>query len=321
MRIGVDLMGSDSSPMLLFEGVQQAKKTVGSDVVFHLYATKDVVAFIKDQDLVVNEVPDFILMKENPLEAVRRKRNASLMCMMRDLADGTIDVAISAGSTGALITASTVLLPRLPGVRRPGLMAVLPSKGGGIAALDVGGFVEPRLEHLVQFARWGAAYQMIMKNVTTPRVALLNIGSEELKGTQRVQLLYSSLQQIHEKGQIEFVGNVEGRSVFESGIDVLVADGFTGNIFLKTVEGVSEYLLDQLHALLGDSQATDSIARFAKQTRYDAYAGALVAGMEGLVIKCHGRSTARAMSSAILGAVELYCCRLIPQLKDHFSSV
>jgi glycerol-3-phosphate acyltransferase PlsX len=319
MRIGVDLMGSDSSPTLLFEGVQRAQQALGDAVSFRLYATQEVAPTVEEEGIAVEVVPTFISMEENPLAAVRSKKDASVMRMLRDLAEGAIDVAISAGSTGALITASTVLLPRLPTIHRPALLAILPSEKGGIATLDVGGFIEPRVEHLVQFARLGVAYQRAVGKKDNLQVGLLNIGSEELKGTERAQNTYAALQKLQENGEASFVGNVEGRAVFESGIDVLVTDGFTGNIFLKTVEGVSEYLFDQLHSLVQDKNALSSIEQFAKKTRYDAYAGALVAGVEGLVIKCHGRSTAAAMSNAIQGAAELHSQAIIPQMKKYLS--
>lgn len=326
IRIGIDLMGSDSCPSVLFKGVERAFQVLleqkeKRSVQLHVYHTKQALTqhpplfhekeTVSQSSIFTTLVPNFIEMQEPPLRAIRQKREASSQKMLQDLRDGKIDAAISAGNTGALIAGSAVLLQSLPNIHRPALLAIIPSENGGIATLDVGGFVEPKTEHLVQFAKMGAAYQRAVKGIDLPKVGLLNIGAEQVKGTGRVQEAFVALQK---EEKISFLGNIEGKDLFHKGVDVIVTDGFTGNVFLKTVEGVSNYLLDRIHVLFEGEDEKKTIAAFVDQAQNQAYTGAIVVGVQGLVIKCHGNSCADSMANAIVGAKDLIDQKIISKI-------
>lgn len=237
---------------------------------------------------------EVIGMEEHPLLALRRKKNASMNIGMRLLKEKKIDAFVSGGNTGALVSSAKMILSTLPGILRPCLLTLMPTKKNPIAVLDVGANLHVKASHLIQFASIGAAYQKIRGN-PNPTVGLLNIGSEPLKGTSEHRLAYHQLQT---KTSFRFAGNIEGRSVFEGDVDVLVTDGFTGNVFLKTAEGIASLILDRL-------QVPPSEFKKFQSLHYAEYPGAILAGIRGIVIKCHGYSTPKGFTNAVLGAIEL----------------
>ncbi len=192
---------------------------------------------------------------------------------------------------------------------------MLPTAKDPVAVIDVGGNVSCKATHLVQFALMGAAYQRCFHSRRVPRVGLLNIGVESKKGTSELRQAYDILSQRPKGGHIHFVGNVEGREVFQGDVDVLVTDGFTGNVFLKTSEGVSSFILDHLKQAI-DPAALPGLQR---QFSYEEYPGAVVCGVEGVVIKCHGLSTAHGMLNGILGAANLVQNQFVDMLKKELS--
>ncbi|SCA64224.1 Phosphate acyltransferase [Chlamydiales bacterium SCGC AG-110-P3] len=329
-------MGSDSSPETLYAGVLDASKQLGVSstlVVFTLPETWKALQPLNPSEadgaaIELCACDDVIAMDEAPLSAIRQRRKSSMVLAVRALRDGHIDAMVSAGNTGALVAASTVLLKRLPGIHRPALMTVLPSEQGAVAVLDVGGNVQPKAQHLLQFAVMGAAYQQRGYNLATPRVGLLNIGTEELKGTSEHRDTFALLKEWGESGTssipIQFCGNVEGRDVFRGVVDVLVTDGFTGNVFLKTAEGVSAFLLERIRAAVSgfpdDGAVKSAVEALAKHVNYDEYPGAIVCGVEGVVVKCHGYSSSRAMANGILGAASLLEKGFVEGLNSSLSS-
>ncbi|HSX12599.1 MAG TPA: phosphate acyltransferase PlsX, partial [Rhabdochlamydiaceae bacterium] len=257
-------------------------------------------------------VSEFISMEDGPLTAVRRKKNSSLCLGIRKLKEYAIDALITAGNTGALLACAKLELPMLPGIDRPALMTLIPTKKEPIAVLDVGANVSVKAEHLVQFASMGIAYQKT-RGVEHPTVGLLNIGTEKKKGTPELRKAYEHLQQqlnrISPISSPVFVGNVEGRDVFNGEIDVLVTDGFSGNIFLKTAEGLAEFILDDLQkagAFEGSLELKNIISALWHRLRYDEYPGAILCGVDGIVMKCHGRSSPSSLVHSIKGAIRLY---------------
>ena len=329
-------MGSDSSPETLFAGVLEASKQLDASSTLVVFTRQDVWdslqqavdASIEGASIELVAAEDFITMDDAPLRAIRQRRKSSLVLGIRALRDGHIDALVSAGNTGALIAASTVLLNRLPGIHRPALMTVLPSEEGSVAVVDVGGHVHPKPQHLLQFALMGAAYQQCGRSMAKPRVGLLNIGTEALKGTAEHRETFALLSQWAEGDgspiPIQFCGNVEGRDVFRGVVDVLVTDGFTGNVFLKTAEGVSAFLLDRIRAAVsavpGDNAAKGAVEALAKHVNYDEYPGAIVCGVEGVVVKCHGYSSSLAMANGVLGAASLVRKGLVAGIKASLSS-
>lgn len=326
MRIGVDLMGGDSSPMALFEAVIQASmKLYLPSITLVVFATPSIIQEIGGRHdwherlvqspvcIEFQSVSDVIEMADDPLLAIRRKKDSSLVVGIRLLKNHLLCAFVSSGNTGALIASASLNLPSLPGIERPALLALLPTAKGSVAVIDVGGTIACKALNLVQFASMGAAYQRCFHQIQTPTVGLLNIGVESKKGTSEVRQAYESLKARGDEDKgMRFVGNVEGREVFQGAVDVLVTDGFTGNVFLKTSEGVSSFILDHLKHAIDKSR----LHELSHQFSYDEYPGAVICGVEGVVVKCHGQSTAKGMLNAILGAISLVKNDFVKHLKD-----
>lgn len=329
-------MGSDNSPKVLFEGVLQAADQLDPSNVLLVIATHSVVSDLQlyFQQLPVNPnrahiefhpVSDSIAMADEPVLAISRKKGSSLVVGIRLLKKKLIDAFVTAGNTGALIASATLQLPLLPGIKRPALLVSLPTVTGSVAILDVGGNVQCKAQHLVQFAHMGAAYQSCSEGIEAPKVGLLNIGVEAKKGTSSVREAYQTLTNYCEKTasqKMRFVGNVEGRELFQGTIDVLITDGFTGNVLLKTSEGVSSFIFSYIQETLQNSDPTplhESLSNLRKYFSYAEYPGAFVCGVDGIVVKCHGHSSSRAMFSGINGAATLVRTRVIDRIKSMLS--
>lgn len=331
MRIGVDLMGSDRSPTLLFKAVEQAAAEF-PHVDFVVFVTQTALDDIflhqsipfhpRPAYLEFQIVSDVIEMQDEPLVAIRQKKNSSLVLGLKFLRKRYLDGFVSAGNTGALIAGATLSLPLLPGIKRPALLAVLPTEKGKVAIVDVGGNVSYKACHLVQFAQLGVAYQQCLGGIAHPRVALLNIGVESKKGTSEVRQAYQLMQSLAQKENMRFVGNVEGREVFQGAVDVLVTDGFTGNVLLKTSEGVSSFILHQIQASLQElpvEQRTSILRHLQPLFDYEEYNGAIICGVDRVAVKCHGQSSSKGFFSGIQGAIRLVQNGFIHQIKQQLA--
>src|SRR3990167_5545355 len=287
-KIGVDLMGNDNDPKRLLEALEALFLPKNAQLV--CIGTKE---FGTDRFEYVS-VDEFIGMEESPLLALRKKKGASIPVGFRMLKKGQIDAFVSAGNTGALVSAAKMILSTLPGILRPSLLTLMPTKKSPVAVLDVGANIQAKESHLVQFAKLGVAFQKI-RGIQNPRVGLLNIGSEAVKGTSQLKAAYHHLQKM--KG-FTFAGNIEGKTVFDGDVDVIVTDGFTGNIFLKTAEGIASLILDKIE------KNSHEVERF-QSLHYSEYPGALLAGVKGIAIKCHGYSSLKGFTNAVLGSLDL----------------
>lgn len=331
MRIGIDLMGSDCSPAVLFKAIElavekfpQVNLTVFvtqaalDDILLHSFAHFPVgQAHVEFQI-----VSDVITMQDEPLTAIRQKKNSSLALGLKFLKKRYLDGFVSAGNTGALIAGATLSLPLLPGIKRPALLATLPTEKGSVAIIDVGGNVSRKAYHLAQFAQLGVTYQRCCKRIEQPRVGLLNIGVESKKGTSEVRQAYQLMQAMAERQEMLFVGNVEGREVFQGAVDVLVTDGFTGNVLLKTSEGVSSFILQQLQITLQEilpNQSTSILRHLHYQFDYEEYNGAIVCGVDRVAIKCHGQSSPKGLLRGIQEAIHLVHNNFIYQIKQQLT--
>lgn len=324
-------MGSESSPGVLFEAVLASASYLSKQDSLVVFLTRFAMesilrdsrfsCFLDEHSGLVDlhVVEEEISMEDDPLAAVRLKKESSVVVGLRLLKERNIDAFVSAGNTGAIVAAAALILPKM-GLDRCCLLASLPTKKDPLAVLDVGGFLDPTPEILLQYARIGAFYQRALLGKETPNVGLMNIGVESKKGTGEVREAYRLLKQ-EEGGQFHFVGNIEGREAFEGGVDVLVTDGFTGNVLLKVSQGVSSFIFDYLKSeikeILNDEvhQVIDDLHR---HFRYDEHPGAFLCGVEGLVIKCHGAATVRSMIQSILGAKRLVQIDIINQIKRNF---
>lgn len=326
MCIGVDLMGGDLPPHAIFEAILQfglsLKEPVRFLVIVHPSLTASLRSRYLSQGSVQNleiefiEAPEIVEMEDSPLLALRRKKRSSLSIGVELVSERRIDAFLTTGNTGALVGFATRLLPLIAGLSRAALLVTLPTLMGRVIVLDVGAHVTAQPIHLLEYARLGLAFATSGLKIDHPRVGLLNIGSEQLKGTQAHKQGYQLLQE-HFSSEI-FMGNVEGREVFQGKVEVLVTDGFTGNVFLKTSEGASHFLLNYLQthlAQLSHANGAELLAHFHAKFDYSENPGALLIGVDGLVIKCHGYSDAKALISALRGTLSLVKRGFLESLK------
>lgn len=317
VSIGIDLMGGDQSPHLLFDAVIQAAIHLGPECSLHAFLTQEVADLLKDKEInspacskIFFHISDQVIeMSDEPLWAIRHKKNSSIILALRQLKKKSLDAFVSLGNTGALIAGSALMLPLLPGIKRPALLATLPAAIGRISLLDVGGSVSYKAEHLVRFALMGACFERVHFGIDVPNVGLLNVGAESKKGTSEHRLAYQMLSGLKEH-KLNFIGNLEGFEIFQGKVHVVVTDGFTGNILLKSAEGIASYMIDFLRKSKSE-EAKIFEARFSS----DEHPGAILLGVEGVVVKCHGASSSTALFSGIKAAASYIKKDLIPKLK------
>jgi len=294
-------MGSDHSPGELLDALRGLALPKGVGLL--AIGAPD---FAKKSPVPFHAAADFVSMEENPLAALRKKKQASMFVGLRLLKQGKIDALVSSGNTGALVTGAKTILSCLPGILRPAFLALMPTKKRPVAVLDLGANVQCKAAHLIQFALMGAAY-LQSRGRKNPSVGFLNIGSEPIKGTSELRQAYHHLQTLPDAG-FRFAGNIEGQSVFDGNVDALITDGFTGNVFLKTAEGVASLVLDQITAKLSKEALRglgEEFLNLQRHLHYTEYPGALLVGVKGVVIKCHGYATPGAFQNGIREAIDL----------------
>ncbi len=319
MKIIVDAMGGDNAPQEIVRGAVQAVQELDTEVVL-VGRTEEILRCIQDQGLTdlprglqIANSTQVVTMEDDPARAVRDKKDSSMSVMLHMLRDGEGDAAVSAGSTGALLSGATLVVKRVRGVRRAALAPILPTKTGSCVLIDCGANAECSPEYLVQFAFMGDALARLYLGLEKPRVGLLNIGAESGKGTPLQKDTYRLLEQVGAAGRLNFIGNVEGRDVFEGVCDVLVTDGFSGNVLLKTVEGTAMYITGELKSMFLSGVRTKLAAllmkkdlrAFKKKLDYREVGGTVFLGITKPVVKAHGSCDARAMKNAIAQAVRL----------------
>jgi len=308
ITIAVDAMGGDFAPRAVLEGVSAALAADPSLRVLLVGSAEAVEPFAMVNDhceaVATSQV---IEMGEHPAAAVRGKKDSSIVVGCRLVKEGRADGFFSAGSTGAAMAAATLVIGRIKGVQRPAIATVLPTAGAPCVLLDVGANADCKPEHLAQFAAMGAAYATAALGIRAPRVGLLNIGEEPGKGSQLAQDAYDLM-----VGTPGFVGNVEGRDIPAGTVDVIVTDGFTGNVVLKLMEGMSKHLLGEFKTALMSSPVNKVAAAVLKPSLGalrdkldpDLHGAAPLLGVDGLALIGHGSSSPRAIASALrVGAV------------------
>jgi phosphate acyltransferase len=304
MRIAIDAHGGDHAPDAVVEGIRQAKEK-WPDLKIILIGLKDMEDQLALDGVEFRPVTEKIEPEDKPTQAVRRKKDSSIVVGCQMVRKKEADAFISGGNTGALMAAGFFHVGRLKGVDRPALAPVFPTLNGkGILVLDVGANPEAKPEHLRQYATMGSIYAEKVLGFESPRVGLLNIGTEEGKGTELTREAYAL---IEKDLAARFVGNVEARDILEGPCEVLVCDGFTGNVLLKNTEGVAKAVFGRLKQELTANLMTKSMAallkprlkKFAQAMDYKEHGGAPLLGLKGPVIKAHGSSDARAFYNAI----------------------
>jgi len=328
-HIGIDLLGGDiASPDHVLETLHALYSKVANPFCLTIFATPEIsihieafkeVQGIKEKELEVVQVEEVIYMDDDPLFAVRKKRHSSMCLGMQLLKDRHIDALVSTGNTGALIASAKLFLPMLQGISRAALITLLPTKKDPVAVIDVGANTQCTPMHLVHFAQMGLAYQKA-RGIKNPSIGLLNIGIEEQKGRAEHRETYKLLQEFNGEATV-FAGNVEGKGVFSGDIHVLVTDGFTGNIFLKTAEGLSSFILDTMkenHSLLPFSKPL--LKRLESELYSAEHAGAILCGVDGIIVKCHGDSNPEALKCGVNGAINLINGNFLDKIKNELSS-
>ena len=302
--IAVDAMGGDFGPSVVVPGAIEAARLHDLHVLL-VGDTPKLEAELAKIDLAnvhfdIVQADDVVHMNEKPSDILRRKKNASCRLVKEGAADGVV----SAGHSGATVACGMFIMGRLPGVERPALAALLPTEKNPVVVLDAGANVDCRPYHLFQFGLMGDAFARDLLSYAAPRVSLLSIGEEEGKGNCQVKEAYELLKMAQ---NINFIGNAEGRDIFTGDIDVVICDGFVGNVVVKMSEGLAASLIRMLKRVftsgllpaLGGMLAKGAFKHFARTIDYAEYGGAPLLGLHGLAIVCHGRSSARAMSNAI----------------------
>ena len=309
MRIIVDAMGGDNAPREIVKGAVYAKRELGVDVTL-VGRKEEVDACLQAEnctDIQVVDAREVITMEDDPSTATRRKKDSSMAVALSLLKDGQGDAVVSAGSTGALLTGATLTVKRIRGIRRAALAPVLPAGEHGVMLIDCGANVECTAEYLLQFAFMGSFYAKKIMGCAEPRVGLLNVGTEDTKGGDLQHQTFELLKKADEEGRIKFVGNVEGTGVFSGEVDVVVTDGFTGNVLLKGTEGVIKYIMTQLKGVfykstvnkLAAAALKGDLAAMKKSMDVNEVGGTALVGISKPVIKAHGSSNAASFFAAM----------------------
>lgn len=327
MRIAIDAMGGDHAPVAPLEAARRALDRF-PEARFTLVGPITAIQERLGPDagrFQLVDAPEVIGADESPAQAFRRKPRASIPVGAGLVRDGEADAFVSAGNTGALMVAGSLVLGMIDGVRRPALATMLPTwDGRGFLMLDLGAQVDCSAEHLLQFAVMGAVYMERVESRPRPRIGLLNIGSESGKGNRAVREAFDLLA----AADLNFVGNVEARDVFDGPADVVVCDGFVGNAVLKAIEGTALGIFRQLRqearssplTALGVLLARGGFLRLRQRLDYGEYGGAPLLGLNGVVVKCHGSSDARAIVNGIGAAVRALEQDMVSRIADHVAA-
>ena len=317
MKIIVDAMGGDNAPQAVVEGAVAAAKEYGVDIV--LVGKQEIVeALVKknggelgDKISIVN-ASEVVDMEDDPTTVLRSKKDSSMSVALHLLKDGGGDACISAGSTGALLTGATLIVKRVHGIRRAAMAPIMPNGNRGALLIDCGANVECTAEYLLQFAYMGSFYAKNILGVENPRVALLNVGAEDTKGGELQHEAFAMLKEAGDAGNINFIGNIEAKDAYFNAAEVIVTDGFSGNVMLKTIEGTAKFLMTNLKDAFMSSGKTKIAALLMKDKLEDLkkildpseVGGTALLGISKPVIKAHGSSDARAVKNAVRQAVD-----------------
>ncbi|TVQ52966.1 MAG: phosphate acyltransferase PlsX [Phycisphaerales bacterium] len=331
MRIGVDVMGGDNAPQAILEGALAALDRIGPNDQLVLVGREDVirpaVESRQDDRIVIQHAPDEIGMGESPVEAVRNKQNSSITMLARmgsPKAEDRLDVILSAGNTGAMATAAQMYMRRLPHVTRPGIAVVIPTFAGPIVVIDVGANIEPKPQHLAEYGVMGHVYANKILDIKEPRVALMNVGGEEQKGTAEMKQARDLLR---DAAGVNFSGYIEGRGVFTGEADVVVTDGLVGNVMIKLAEGLSSGIFKIIGREVQriDPKLAEQFAPVVKKIYadhdYHEYGGAPLLGVNGVCVISHGSSESRTITNAIVRAKQFHESGVNKTISEHLGKM
>ncbi|MED4603969.1 phosphate acyltransferase PlsX [Paenibacillus validus] len=328
MRIAIDAMGGDHAPAAQVEGALLAAAEWSDTTVVLVGDSARIEPLLqgrKPANVEVRHASEIIEAEDEPVKAVRRKKDASMVIAGRMVKDREVDAMISAGNTGALMTTGLLVVGRIKGIERPALAPMLPSLDGeGVLALDLGANMDATPEQLVQYAIMGSIYRSKVHGLKEPRVGLLNVGTEAMKGNELTKAAYPLLEQ----APVRFVGNIESRDILKKPCDVIVCDGFAGNIMLKSLEGAASVIFSVLkteftrtwYTKLAAAVVKKGIGQFRKKMDYNEHGAAPLLGVDGLVLKSHGSSNALAIKNAVRQARIAVSNELVSSIRVEISN-
>lgn len=329
MRIALDAMGGDYAPTTNIEGAIEAVKRIKDISVILVGQEAELLKELKKRDyphsrITIRHASERVGMDESPISTLRRKKDSSIRVAFDLVSSGEADAIVSVGNSGVVMATALYVLGRIPGVERPAIATTMPSLKGRFVLIDAGANVDCKPNHMIQFAIMGEAYAKHLLNIKEPRIGLLGIGEEDIKGNELTRVVFKHLRALHKN----FIGNVEGKDIYLGDVDVVVCDGFVGNIALKISEGVAEAMTKMLKTeikkritgKIGYLLLKNAFRSFKKRTDYSEYGGAPLLGVSHPCIIGHGRSTSRAIKNAIKVAVELHQKRVVEAISGEFSA-
>ena len=323
-------MGGDDAPKEIVAGALAAMDCIGADDELVLFGDETLVReHLGDParwqaKISIVHAPQVVTMEDSPVDALRKKRKSSIAVMAEMAADGGIDGVLSAGNTGACVAACQLRMRLMPGVLRPGIMVVFPTFSGPVLICDVGANIAPKPHHLYQYALMTSIYAREMIGIENPTVGLISVGQEDAKGNE---LIKKTNQLLRDDPSIDFVGNVESRDFINRPADVIICDGFTGNVILKLTEGLAAGLFKAIMQEIAESQPEmvpqfqPVMERIYSKHDYNDFGGAPLLGVGGICMICHGSSDARGIKNAILKTKQQISCGVTQKIADQLSSM
>lgn len=338
MNIILDAMGGDNAPDATIRGAVRAAKEIKSNIILtgdenvinqkvkEFYGKENISEVASN--ISIRHTTEQIEMEDIPTQAIRKKKDSSMVVGFNMLKNDEGDVFISAGNSGALLTGATLLVGRIRGIDRPAMAPVLPAHHGKFLLMDAGANTNCKTINLIQFAQMANIYLKNTLGVENPRIGLLNIGTEENKGNDLMKETYTLLKENATEYGINFIGNVEGRDCFSGKVDAVITDGFTGNVFLKTVEGIGKFvkvslvesLTKNIFTKLAVVPSLPAINNFKKMTDYKEYGGALFLGVKKPVVKAHGSSDEKLFYTTIKQAEKFVESKAVEKMKEEFEN-
>jgi len=328
MRIALDAMGGDNAPDAIISGALESIELLGEDDQLILVGPQEIIEpklpslRSRNDTLRVVDAPEVIGMDEPPIDSLRKKHKSSIAVIAKMAKTGEADAVISAGNTGACVAAFQMRMRNLPGVNRPGIAVVFPTFEGPVTICDVGANIACKPINLYQYGVMARAYSRHLLGIENPRVGLMSIGQEDAKGNEIVK---KARELIKSDPNMNFVGNIEGRDIFKGICDVAVCDGFVGNVMLKLTEGVVDGLFKAIkYELMAEKlrlamKFKPVITRIYKKYDYNEYGGALLLGVNGTAIICHGASQSRTIKNAILASKKFYTQKINEKITEYLS--
>jgi glycerol-3-phosphate acyltransferase PlsX len=328
MRIAIDAMGGDDAPDEIIAGVLESVELLAEDDELILVGPENEIQerlpskLPRGSKVSVVHAPDVIAMDDVPIESLRRKPKSSIATIAKLAKRGQTDAVISAGNTGACVAAFQMRMRNLPGVNRPGIAVVFPTPGGLVTICDVGANIACKPIHLYQYGVMASVYSKHLLGIENPRVGLMSIGSEDAKGNEVVK---KTRELMRSDSRLNFVGNIEGRDIFKGACEVVIAEGFVGNVILKLTEGLVDGLFRAIKNELMEEKIRLAMKfkpimkRIYKKYDYNEYGGALLLGVNGTAVICHGSSQARTIKNAIMASKRFYTKKINDKIIEYLS--